>query len=306
MLKASALVGWVFALAGIALPLDSDSNGSSPTPTWRPVVMLHGMGATADTLDRCVNMTKARYPGIYVHNLNVYSGKPSETTHMYEQLEAVAKAIRADPKLKNGFNFYGESQGALAARAYVNIYNDPPVHNLVALNGPQAGVGMCPHVEASWIRNLCPDLGTTLQIYKWPACSFCSYWKDPRKESDYVKNSQWLKYVNNDIQHNEFGGSKKFRERMLSLNKYMATVASDDQVVQPKESAHHRFYQWGDSSRKNITAFEQMEGYLDDRIGLKTLYTRGDMIMNEFQGKHTDYPIDWWMDNILPMFNTTV
>ena len=31
-------------------------------------------------------------------------------------MDKVVGIIRADPKLKNGFNFYGESQGALQAR----------------------------------------------------------------------------------------------------------------------------------------------------------------------------------------------
>ena len=49
--------------------------------------------------------------------------------------------------LKDGFTFYGESQGGLIARVYVSEYNDPPVHNLIAISGPQAGVGACPTVD---------------------------------------------------------------------------------------------------------------------------------------------------------------
>ena len=57
--------------------------------------------------------------------------------------------------LKNGFNFYGESQGALLARAFVTTVNVPPVYNLVALNGPQAGVGECPTIDGPVLKKLC-------------------------------------------------------------------------------------------------------------------------------------------------------
>ena len=66
---------------------------------------------------------------------------------MDKQIAAVNQAIISDPSLANGFNFYGESQGALLARAYVTLFNDPPVFNLVALNGPQSGVGECPNID---------------------------------------------------------------------------------------------------------------------------------------------------------------
>merc|ERR1719446_809891 len=102
---------------------------------------------------------------------------------MKEQLAAMTKAIQSDANLAKGFNFYGESNGALLARAYVATVNDPPVYNLVALNGPQDGVGECPSVEVPGIKQLCGDLGADLQIYHWPFCSFCGYWRGKNKDA---------------------------------------------------------------------------------------------------------------------------
>jgi palmitoyl-protein thioesterase len=242
------------------------------------------------------------YPGIYVNRLQVECGSVSATTHMDTQMEAVNAAIRADPSLRNGFNFYGESQGALEARVYAMKYNDPPVFNLVALNGPQEGVGLCPKVDFPVIKDVCANGAPVLGIYGWPACSFCSYWKDNRNEKEYRKKSRWLASVNN-----EGSGTPNplYKKNMLSLNKYMVTVALQDQVVQPKESAHHRFWAWGDRSRTKIAAFNDTDGYKTDAIGLKTLYERGDMIFNEFNGPHTGYNDSWWIANVLPLFNTT-
>merc|ERR1719277_668952 len=135
---------------------------------------------------------------------------------MEAQLEAVTKAIQSDHNLKDGFNFYGESQGALLARSYVSRVNSPRVHNLIALNGPQAGVGECPKIEVPVIKTLCGTLGTDLDIYHWPFCSFCQYWKG-RNESLYLENNEWLIYINGDR-----AVDPASRQRMISLNKYMA------------------------------------------------------------------------------------
>ena len=52
---------------------------------------------------------------------------------MDKQVAKFAEVVRADPKLAKGFNAAGLSQGALVVRAYVLLYNDPPVLNLVSI-----------------------------------------------------------------------------------------------------------------------------------------------------------------------------
>ena len=89
---------------------------------------------------------------IYVVNLNVFPGPPGESTKLKPQMARIATSLASDPILagtrgRGGFNFYGESQGGLLARSFVTQINDPPVFNLVAISGPQAGVGMCPEVR---------------------------------------------------------------------------------------------------------------------------------------------------------------
>merc|ERR1711959_722698 len=116
---------------------------------------------------------------------------------MEAQMDRIRIAIQSDPLLRHGFNFYGESQGALQARAYVSLINDPPVFNLVGISGPQAGVGLCPEVESPTLKRICAAGAPLLGIYHWPRCAFCGYWKGTR-EDEYLRNSQWLARVNND------------------------------------------------------------------------------------------------------------
>lgn len=267
---------------------------------YRPVVMMHGMNQDASHVQRNMDALKQKYPGIYVVSLPVYEGMSSMVTGVQEQLDAVTNAIQADSNLANGFNFYGESQGALLARSFVTTVNVPPVHNLVAVNGPQSGVGECPKIEVPGLKPLCGTLGTDLDIYHWPLCSFCDYWKG-EDEKTYLDNSEWLADVNNDRKINE-----QHRKNMMSLNKYMATRATEDSVVQPSYSAWHTFWEWNDTWRSSVKPLNETEGYKNDALGLKTLNERGALILNEFPGDHLKYTMEWWDANVLPMFNNEI
>lgn len=273
---------------------------SAQAINYRPVVIMHGMNSNERDYKRLVDSLKAKYPGIYINNLPVYDDLSSMLTHMDKQMAAVIAAIKKDGNLTNGFNFYGESQGALIARTYVTLSNDPPVYNLVAMNGPQDGVGECPTIEVPVIKQLCGDLGTDLEIYKWPLCSFCSYWRGKNKTT-YLDNSQWLADVNNERTVNQTR-----RQNMISLNKYMATVALRDTIVQPAQSAWHTYWYWGDERRSKVMNLTETEGYKNDILGLKTLDERGDLILNSFDGGHCGYSMDWWNANVLPMLGTPI
>jgi len=257
---------------------------------------MHGMNQKATHVQKNMDALTQKYPGIYVTSLAVYEGMSSMLSNMESQLEAVVNAVQTDPHLKNGFNFYGESQGALLARTFVTTVNVPPVYNLVALNGPQAGVGECPKIEVPGIKTLCGSLGTDLDIYHWPLCSFCNYWKG-RNESLYLGNNEWLADINNDRLINP-----QHQQNMISLNKYMATYATKDTVVQPPQSAWHTFWHWDDPWRSSVMELNETEGYRNDALGLKSLQERGDLILNYYDGDHLKYNMSWWNENVLPMF----
>jgi palmitoyl-protein thioesterase len=265
---------------------------------YRPVVIMHGMNNNENGYAKNVDALKAAYPGIYVLPLAVFDDLSSIITSMDKQMEGVVQAIRSDPHLVNGFNFYGESQGALIARVYVSSVNDPPVHNLVALCGPQAGVGVCPTIEENPWKEWCADFGSDI-LYGLPDCSFCSYWKG-ENEQNYLSKSQWLAKVNND-KANTYNAT--YRNNMLSLNKYMASVALRDEIVNPPQSAWHTFYEWNDDDRTKVVPWNETDGYVHDVLGLKTLHERGDLLLNAFDGPHVTYNMTWWNATVLPMFD---
>lgn len=204
------------------------------------------------------------------------------------------------------------------------------VHNLIAINGPQSGVGECPAIEWKPIKSLCGSTGTAIGIYHWPYCSFCSYWKvvplthtctereretwnlidryDTRTlshyhctqgsdQKEYLENSQWLAGLNNEKEVNSTR-----RERMISLNSYMATYATEDHIVQPPQSAWHTYWAWGDTTRGKVQDFRDTDGYKRDLLGLKSLDLRGSLFLNHFEGGHVGYNISWWNETVLPLF----
>ncbi len=287
-----------FAACGMAL-------GKAQNFNWRPVVIMHGLNGNAKEFGTIERTLKNTYPGIYVHTLNILNGNKSQFTNMSKQMQIIRETILSDPKLKSGFNFYGESQGALEARIYVSEFSDIPVYNLIALNGPQSGVGECPTIETPHVRQICADLATMLQIYSWPLCSFCGYWKDNRDQLKYQQHSKWLAKVNNE--QGSYGAiNQTYIKNMESLNKYIVVRAMRDTIVQPSYSAFHQYWKWGDESRSEITNLNETEGYKNNLLGLKTLNERGDYIMKEFDGDHVSYSMKWWEKNILPFFNNTI
>jgi palmitoyl-protein thioesterase len=272
--------------------------GECFSSTWRPVAIMHGMGSRLLEYEKNIRWLRRAYPGIYVVELNVYPGPPSQTTGMKAQMARTVESIRGNPMLRDGFNFYGESQGGLVARTYVSQFNDPPVYNLVAISGPQAGVGMCPDVDMPILKTVCADGAPVLGIYWWPRCSFCNFWKGQDK-AEYLAKSEWLAEVNNDKQQ---GGNTTHAANMRSLNFYMASAGSDDHVVQPRESAWHTFWPWG-GDRTKVTPWRETESYLGDWLGLKTLDAQGKLAFNMYTGGHTKYNSSWWLSTVLPVFN---
>ena len=150
---------------------------------------------------------------------------------------------------------------------------------------------------------MCGNIGADLDLYAWPFCSFCSYWKGNRDENNYLSKSKWLATINNDRWNETNGLNATYRANMIALNQYMATYAELDQVVQPRESAWHSFWKWGDQDRTEVMLLNETEGYIHDVLGLKTLNERGDLLLNSFHGKHVDYNQSWWNEVVLPMFN---
>ena len=86
-----------------------------------PLVVMHGITENNQSMTHIVEYVQQLIPNIYVVApdlggwwLSVFRGMP-------EQLELLCSFVKQDPKLKNGFNLMGTSQGGVLARGKIRI-----------------------------------------------------------------------------------------------------------------------------------------------------------------------------------------
>jgi palmitoyl-protein thioesterase len=63
---------------------------------------------------------------------------------MLDNVDIFAERVRSDPKLADGFNAIGFSQGNNIIRGYIAKYNDPPVKTFISVNGVNGGISAVP------------------------------------------------------------------------------------------------------------------------------------------------------------------
>ena len=89
---------------------------------YNPVVVLHGIDASNDTLSHMKSLIEANVDGIYVRNLEIGNGKADTFLFtMNEQVETMCKELAADEHLGDEINIVAVSQGALVSRGGLSL-----------------------------------------------------------------------------------------------------------------------------------------------------------------------------------------
>ena len=115
-----------------------------------PVVLWHGMG------DNCCNsfsmgaiekMIEKYKPDIgYIKSLMLGSSPADDTKNGFllpvnQQIEMACQMIQNDPKLVNGYNAMGFSQGGQFLRGLAQKCPTPPMKNLISVGGQHQPLG---------------------------------------------------------------------------------------------------------------------------------------------------------------------
>merc|ERR1719313_318406 len=132
--------------------------------------------------DSCFNpgfksVTKAAGTRLGVYSVCIPTGDNviSDTLNgfllnMDKSVDVFAKKVRADPKLANGFNAFGLSQGNNLIRGYMAKYNDPPVKSYMSICGINAGVAAFPQCSPQIpVLGLASRRATTSSAATWPS-----------------------------------------------------------------------------------------------------------------------------------------
>lgn len=269
---------------------------SAASATHLPTVYMHGMG------DSCFNPgmkqiteVTGKHLGSYAVCIPTGKDQASDTNNgffmtMDKNVEVFADAIKKDPKLSNGFNAVGFSQGNSVIRGYIQKYNDPPVSTWLSVHGTVVGVASFPHCNTQGLLGpvcglldhwLVGPLAYTQKVQNW--LFQADYFRDPKRvgTSEYKTNSaiaQWNNEgnnVNNTYAVN-FGKTKRF----------VMIKALKDSMVEPNDGEW-----WGafDSDGKTKLAMNETEWYKQDLFGLKTADQAGKIFFNTTTGDHLQF-----------------
>ncbi|RLN66815.1 hypothetical protein BBP00_00001978 [Phytophthora kernoviae] len=241
--------------------------------------------------------------GVYVASVQLGNSVAEDAedsffVKMNEQTEMFAKIVREDPHLKGGFNAAGFSQGNLLIRAYIERFNDPPVHTFISMHGPLAGVSGLP--KCSITNFICKEIDKLIgeAVYTnrvQDRIAQANYFRDPLRIEAYLKHVDFLPDINNE----KTSTNQTYKDNFTQLQNLVLVRAEQDTQVYPKESEWFGAYQDGDSYKK-VLGFNETKWYKEDLFGLRTLNEAGKVHFLSTDGDHLQFSTEFLlgvMDN---------
>jgi len=239
-----------------------------------PVPGLNVSGSYED-FDNAVEWIAAAHPGTLTLALDVFNGQDAFTP-LWEQIDSISATIyefidENKEAFQDGFHLLCHSQGTLICRGLIETNANFGVENFVSLAGVHMGQYGGSNVLLT--RNI-------YKVFYTPEAqkllSISSYWHDPLHETFYLNTSVFLPQLNN-IQLDP-----DYKTNFLSINATLLTGSPDDSVIMPWQSSFFGFYEV--NSTRTILPYTQQDVYLEDTFGLRSLDTRGGLVLNQQPG----------------------
>ncbi len=256
-----------------------------------------------------------------------------------EQVANASLQLASIPELRDGFDAIGFSQGLCDSlsmltrlptnaiggqflRAYVERYNDPPIHNLITFGSQHMGVSDIPLCRPWDVLCQLARVAARKGVYTDYAqenlvqvCTrgpvhppqFCSqprqaqYYRDPKQLPQYLAHNRFLASINNEVDDDI---DETYADNLSTLNKLVLVLFSEDVTVVPKESSWFGSYAPPEESRKPsfpggvfdkmIIPMRLQTLYIEDRIGLRALDERGDVVLEICEGVHMELNSACW------------
>ena len=123
------------------------------------------------------------------------------------------------------------------------------------------------------------------------------YWHDPLNSTNYRQGSHFLAPINNELELK----NGDYKRRIEQLENFVMVMFNQDDVVDPKESAHFEFYSPGQDSE--ILPLNESALYQEDWLGLRTLSESGRLHFFSVDGKHVQIDYEWVAHNIIPFLS---
>jgi len=277
--------------------------GQNANTTSLPVVLWHGMG------DSCCNpmsmgsmkrLIEKEIPGVYVLSLEIGKNVIEDTENGFfmnvnSQISMVCEQLAKDPKMKDGYNSVGFSQGGQFLRGVAQRCPNPPMKNLISVGGQHQGVYGFPKCPAS--TSICNAVRRLLnygayESFVQNSLVQAEYWHDPLDEPKYKEKSIFMAEINNEKVQND-----TYKENLLKLQNLVLIKFEKDTMVVPPDSEWFGFYAPGQA--KTILQYNETELYSKDRIGLKQLEQQGKLAFLAVDGDHLRFSEEWFTTEII-------
>ncbi|CAH3109297.1 unnamed protein product [Pocillopora meandrina] len=286
-------------LASFLAFCSADGNGTIPAIIW------HGMG------DSCCNplsmgsiktMLENKIPGIYVRSLMIGDSVIQDTENGFfmnvnDQVKQVCNKVANDPKLKNGYNALGFSQGGQFLRAVAQRCPNPPMLNLISFGGQHQGVFGFPHCpgENSTICSVLRKLLNYGAYNPWIQKNLvqAEYWHDPLNEEEYREKSVFLADINQEKEK-----IPQYKENLMKLKNFVMVMFGKDTMVDPKESEWFGFYKPGQGVEKYT--LQESPLYQEDWLGLKQMDKDNKLHFLTADGDHLQFTEEFFNKQIIP------
>lgn len=274
-----------------------------------PVVFWHGMG---DTAYGSINIERlaleAKFPGMKVFSIQVGKNILEDElagyfTNVNQQIKSACEAILNNTFIKQhgAFNGVGFSQGAQFLRGLVQRcpfrQHGIRVKNLISLGGQHQGVYGLPNCPSKlvcdYVRYLLTKGAYEQEIQEHLVQA--EYWHDPLNEEQYRAKNIFIADINNERNVNQ-----SYKANLLALENLVLVKFNDDDMVVPRESSLFGFYEPGGKDR--IIPMANTKLYREDRIGIKEMNESGRLHLIEVPGRHLQYRMKWFMDNIAGVY----
>ncbi|XP_068239467.1 lysosomal thioesterase PPT2-A [Palaemon carinicauda] len=253
---------------------------------YRPVVVIHGVWDLRFSLDFLADMIQEEHPGTEVHVIDLLHGWKSLAPLWYQVKTFYAKILPIMQKAENGIILIGYSQGGVLSRGIIESM-DHNITRFISLSSPQAG-----QYGDEFLRLIFPQYikETAYELFyskMGQSISVGNYWNDPHHQELYYKYSNYLPYLNNEVD----GSYKKdYRKNFLKLEHLILIGGPDDGVITPWQSSHFAYF----DENENVTEMRDQYYYRTDTFGLRTLDKAGKVTIYEVPGViHT-----FWHHNV--------